>query len=111
MLDDGEHNATLDRSGIDRLRGLVLMKTDMRSYTTNDTEFTARLTCQVAMTRPRIQSRYLEIRFFCYRRTVRQLLAEEDKSLSADTSASTRSGDGPDSAGSQPVIWSSSAAN
>ena len=32
VLDDGEHNATLDRSGIERFRGSVLMKTDMRSY-------------------------------------------------------------------------------
>jgi hypothetical protein len=33
VLDDGEHNATLERSGIEGSRGSVLMKTDMRSYT------------------------------------------------------------------------------
>jgi hypothetical protein len=32
VLDDGEHNATLERSGIEGSRGSVLMKTDMRSY-------------------------------------------------------------------------------
>ena len=32
VLDDGEHNATLDRSGIEGLPGSVLMETDMRSY-------------------------------------------------------------------------------
>jgi hypothetical protein len=32
VLDDGEHNATLDRSGIESFTGSVLMETDMRSY-------------------------------------------------------------------------------
>ena len=31
-IDDDEHNATLDRSGIEGCRGSILMKTDMRSY-------------------------------------------------------------------------------
>src|ERR1700761_4129108 len=32
VLDDGEHNATLDRSGREETRGWILMKTDMRAY-------------------------------------------------------------------------------
>jgi hypothetical protein len=34
VLDDGEHNVNLDRSGIERFKRWVLMQTDMRSYST-----------------------------------------------------------------------------